>query len=161
MKIALLNKLAYERAQTRSHIIRMAIRTEAGLEDLALERSPRGGWDSARGMGMFSGQEELVLHLRNEGRSPEDIARELRLPPAGVLDILAGIDRKLDFFGDALIPSTRLIRPTRPRSTRPIVSIAPFEPEPGHRQPEPGPGIVALAWARSTRLSSGWSATSS
>jgi hypothetical protein len=50
---------------------------------------------------MFCAQEEIVMHLRYAGRTAREIAAELRLPEAGVVDILAGIERKLDYFGDA------------------------------------------------------------
>jgi hypothetical protein len=39
-----LAKLSWARSRTRSHIIRMAIRKEAGLEDFAIAATLRGGW---------------------------------------------------------------------------------------------------------------------
>jgi hypothetical protein len=97
-----LNRLSWERSRSRSHIIRVAIRREAGLDEHhEMLQLVRGGWDTARGIWPFSAQEELVMALRAEGKSANQIARELRLPPAGVVDILHGVDRKLDYFGDA------------------------------------------------------------
>ncbi len=97
-----LNRLSWERARTRSYVIRVAIRREAGLDEHhETLQLVRGGWDTARGIWLFSAQEELVMALRAEGKSPHQIANELRLPRAGVIDILHGVDRKLDYFGDA------------------------------------------------------------
>jgi predicted transcriptional regulator len=96
-----LQRLSWERGRSRSHIIRWAIRREAGLDEQAFRATLRGGFDGARGIWIFSAQEELVMGLRNAGRRADEIARELRLPEPAVRDILFGIDRKLDFFGDA------------------------------------------------------------
>jgi hypothetical protein len=97
-----LGRLSWERSRTRSHIIRVAIRREAGLDEhYETLQLVRGGWDTARGIWLFSAQEELVMALRAEGKTAPQIATELRLPAAGVVDILNGIDRKLDYFGDA------------------------------------------------------------
>ena len=96
-----LDRLGRERARSRSHVVRMAIRREAGLDDATYMRLLRGGWNPQGGAWIFSAQEELVMHLEHQGRSPAEIARELRLPEAGVRDVLTGIHRKLNAYGDA------------------------------------------------------------
>ena len=96
-----LTQLGLERARSRSHVNRMAIRREAGLDDETYLRILRGGWNPRRGAWIFSAQEELVMHLAHQDKTPGEIARELRLPEAGVLDVLEGIDRKMNAYGDA------------------------------------------------------------
>ncbi len=96
-----LEELGRERMRSRSHVMRMAIRREAGLDDETYDRAVRGGWDSLRGRWVYTAQEELVQHLDNQGLTPEQIAKELRLPTAGVHDILELLDRKRGAYGDA------------------------------------------------------------